>query len=384
MGIKINEKRLCGFNFGLWLSQSSLKKSHLKSFYKKRDVERLQKWGFNFVRLPVDYMLFEEDRNPGDYDEKKLSYIDRAISWCSEYGVHVNLDMHELPGYGITRVAEDETYEPKLWNDEDLLRRSEDIWRMFAERYRDVENLSFNLINEPIAPKEKYKEFLERMISSIRKIDEDRTIYIDGLNLGKEPIYGVDHDNIVQSFHMYEPMWVTHYGAEWTIGPYLYEAGCHIYNEPAKYPGTPPKMKKYLERIPKEDELSIAEPGNQVGATIRSVKKFFSKYAGTKADKDWLEDLIKPWLEFRKETGTPIHCGEFGVYSKRIDKESRLNWYSDLLKIFKEHEIGWSNWNFRGSFGIINNGRKEFSSERLEDGDWLDGELLEVLRKGSQ
>lgn len=377
------DKRLCGFNFGVWLSQSSLKESHLDEFYTKKDVSRLADWGFNFVRLPVDYMLFESDHNSGDYGEEGLSYVDEAISWCSEYDIHVNLDMHELPGYGISKVAEDETYEPKIWSDERLLERSEDIWRMLAERYKEEKNLSFNLINEPVGSMEEYKKFIDRIIPTIREVDEDRTIYLDGLDLAKKPIPNLEYDNIVQSFHMYEPMWVTHYGAEWTIGPYLYEAGCHIYGEPAKYPGVPPKMERYLDRIPEEDGLSIAEPDNQMGAVIKSSKEFFSKYEGVKADKEWLESVIEPWLEFRERTGTPIHCGEFGVYCKRIDRESRLNWYRDLLEIFEEYEIGWANWNLRGSFGIIKNGRKEFMTEELENGDKLDSDLLEVLRKGT-
>ena len=88
-----------GFNFGCWVSQSTLKPPHIDTFYTEKDVSLVMDWGFNFVRLPVDYMFFESDAASGVYDESRLKYVDRCISWCKKYGVHVNLDLHHAPGY---------------------------------------------------------------------------------------------------------------------------------------------------------------------------------------------------------------------------------------------------------------------------------------------
>jgi hypothetical protein len=30
-----------------------------------------------------------------------------------------------------------------------------------------------------------------------------------------------------------------------------------------------------------------------------------------------------------------------------------LAWYRDLLAVFAEKEIAWSNWDYRGSFGLV-------------------------------
>ena len=371
--------RWCGFNFGNWLSQSSLKPPHIDKFYKEDDVALLSDWGFNFVRLPVDYMFFENDESPGVYDEKRLSYVDRAISWCSKYNVHVNLDMHELPGYGISRVAGDRSFKPTLWTQEDLLRRSEDVWRMFAKRYvSEGDILSFNLINEPIAEMSLYQRFIKRMIAAIREVDRERLIIIDGCDVARTPVPNIADERVAQSFHMYEPGWFTHYGAFWAPGGYLYEAGCYIYEEPARYPGVPPRMERYLDRLPPERYFDRLPPRRR--ALMKNLHDFFSRYAGVRIDRSWLENRMEPWLRFREETSTLIHCGEMGVYALRVDRESQLNWYRDVLDMFKQHNIGWALWNLRGSFGIINHGREEFPTERLQSGDLLDSELLHILQ----
>jgi len=350
-------ERWCGFNFGNWISQSSLKSPHIDTFYREEYVALLAEWGFNFVRLPVDYMFFEDDKSPGTYDEARLSYIDRAISWCSKYDVHLNLDMHELPGYGISQVARNLSFKPKLWTQEDLLKRSEDIWRMFAKRYA---------------------KFVKRMIKAIREFDPDRFIIIDGCNVSRTPVPDIEDEKVGQSFHMYEPAWLTHYGASWVPAAYMYEAGCYIYEEPAKYPGVPPRMERYLERLPSERHLNwLPEPYRLL---IKNFRNFFSNYAGVRIDKSWIENRLKPWLQFREETGTLIHCGEMGVYSLRVDRESQLNWHRDVLGLFKKHNIGWALWNLKGPFGVINQGRKEFETEKLPNGDGLDGELLKILQ----
>jgi hypothetical protein len=90
---------------------------------------------------------------------------------------------------------------------------------------------------------------------------------------------------------------------------------------------------------------------------------------------------MKPWFEFRKETGSLIHCGELGTYAHKVPRQTQLSWFRDVLGILKENKVGWAQWNFRGPFGVINTGREEFHSEILPNGDRLDRQMLEILRK---
>ncbi|MCL4520112.1 MAG: glycosyl hydrolase family 5, partial [Firmicutes bacterium] len=54
-------------------------------------------------------------------------------------------------------------------------------------------------------------------------------------------------------------------------------------------------------------------------------------------------------------------------------------WYRDVLEILSEFQIGWSIWNFRRDFGILDTDRQDVAYE-----DWhghkLDRQLLTLLQ----
>jgi len=353
----MQDRKWCGFNYpACWFSPGQVNERNRP---REEDFALISEWGFDFIRIPVRYQFFMSDDSPGVYREESLRYIDQAIEWCEKYGLHADLNMHHLPGFGISFWSRGIPI--TLWTSEGMLKRAEDIWRMFAKRYKTKgEVLSFNLINEPIGVDMKtYVRFVKRMIRAIREIDPDRFIMVDGLNISRTPIYGIEDEELVgQSFHCYEPYWLTHLGASWT------RDGSDIYKETPKYPGIPPNMDKYLEDLPKDSPRRL----------------FFLRYRNVYVDKNWMENIIKPWIELRDRTGMLIHCGEFGVYSMNVDRESMLNWYRDLLDILKVNNIGWALWNLRGAFGVIETGREEFMTETLHNGERIDEELLKLLR----
>jgi endoglucanase len=344
-----------GFNLGNWLSQSALKPPHIDTFYTEQDIALAADWGFNFIRLPVDYMFFEKDEVPGFYDEAHLKYVDKAIQWCKKHGMHINLDLHHAPGYGISNMQC-----ITLWTNEDQIMRTEKIWRMFAKRYAsEGDHLSFNLINEPFGvDMPTYQRFIRRMVRAIREQDPDRFILVDGYTVSTMPVPEIDDLKVGQSFHCYEPMWVTHLGAEW------FSPGS-MYQENPEYPGKPPNMDKYAEKLPFFFSLE---------------RWFFDRYKDVYCDKAWIEKLYKPWFNMSKTTGTFIYCGEMGVYTKRTSRESQLNWYRDVFDIFKAHNVGWAVWNLRGPFGLINTQQSNVNMEKLADGSLLDRELLELFQ----
>jgi hypothetical protein len=74
-----------------------------------------------------------------------------------------------------------------------------------------------------------------------------------------------------------------------------------------------------------------------------------------------------------------VHCGEAGCYN-RTPHEVFLAWFSDVLDILTGHGIGYALWNFRGSFGILDSGRKDVAYEDW-NGHKLDRKLLDLLKK---
>ena len=315
---------------------------------KEDDLRWIRDWGFDFIRLPMDYWLWIDSdwkttrKLRGDdvlaIKESTLEKIDTAVDLCSKYGLHATINFHRAPGYCINNPEREPFV---LWSD----RRAEEAfvhhWDLFAKRYRGVSTkaLSFNLVNEAPVPREGYMSredyvrVMSRAADAIRRHSPDRLIHIDGLSVGKEPVQGMISKGVAQSVHAYWPGGISHYRASWVDR-----------NSSFPMPSWPLK----------------------------------DKNGKIKADRRKLEELYAPWAELARK-GVGVHCGECGCYNK-TPYTVFTAWFRDVMDILKGHGIGYSLWNFRGSFGILDSGRTDIEYE-----DWhghkLDRQLLTMLQE---
>ncbi|MEW6238548.1 MAG: cellulase family glycosylhydrolase, partial [Candidatus Omnitrophota bacterium] len=74
--------------------------------YIERDFEWMAQWGFNFVRLPMDYRCWTDSADPKKLDEKVLKEIDQVVEWGKQYKIHINLNLHRAPGYCVNPPEE--------------------------------------------------------------------------------------------------------------------------------------------------------------------------------------------------------------------------------------------------------------------------------------
>lgn len=111
------------------------------------DFRMISEFGFNFVRLPMDYRGYIAEGNRERFDEKPLAQIDQAVEWGKRHNIHVCLNLHRAPGWTVANPPEAKD----LWTDPEAQRVAALHWGMFARRYKGVPNsrLSFNLFNEP-------------------------------------------------------------------------------------------------------------------------------------------------------------------------------------------------------------------------------------------
>ena len=185
--------------------------------YREDDFHRLQDWGFNFVRLPLDYRGYVDAGDWLKFLEHPLRQIDEAVAMGEKYGIHVCLNLHRAPGYTVAKPPEAKN----LWTDATAQDAAAAHWRMFARRYRDVPaaRLSFNLFNEPSGVEEKaYVRVMRRMVETIRGEDADRPIWSDGLEWGRKPLAACRELEVGMMTRGYEPFPLTHYGAPWVNG----------------------------------------------------------------------------------------------------------------------------------------------------------------------
>ena len=101
-------------------------------------------------------------------------------------------------------------------------------------------------------------------------------------------------------------------------------------------------------------------------------------YPGGEECRQNLRDYYRPWREVQAK-GVPVHIGEFGCHNK-LPNDIALRWLSDLLSVYREFGWGYSLWNFRGSFGIVEHGRPGAIYEEMR-GMNIDRALLELLKE---
>lgn len=171
--------------------------------FDERDFQLVQDLGFNFVRLPLDYRIWTDPRDPSKLDEARLKQLDDAVGFGRKHQVHVCIALHRAPGYVATEKEPETT---DLWREPVAQAAFAHQWAMFAARYRGIpaSELSFNLVNEPgrVAP-EVLEQVLRPVIEQIRAIDPQRPIIVDGREWGTVP--DPAFRDVIQATRGYQP-----------------------------------------------------------------------------------------------------------------------------------------------------------------------------------
>jgi endoglucanase len=310
------------------------------------DFATMAEWGFDFARLPLSYWVWGDRTDWSVIREEPLTEIDRAVDLGRQYGIHINVCFHRCPGYCINGR---ELEQADLFSGTAAQRqRAQDAvafhWRAFAKRYAGIPNsrLSFDLVNEP--PKmrsyegyleERYVEVVKALVAAIRAVDAKRLIVADGVNIGQAPVMGIADLGLVQSTRGYLPKAVSHYTATW---------------------------------VPKDEFESFAMPAWPM-----------KDDRGQVWDKERLrKENIDPYRPLVQE-GVQVHVGEWGVFNKTPHPVA-LAWMEDSLSLWKEAGWGFSLWNLRGQFGVLDSGRDDVTYEDYK-GHKLDRRMLELLRR---
>ena len=300
------------------------------------DFKWISDWGFDYVRMPMSYILWIEDGDVYKIKESVIEKIDRAVDLGQKYGIHVSLNFHHAPGYCIHAGVE----EPfDLWKDREALDAFCFHWEYFAKRYKGISPsmISYNLVNEAPRPRDgvmtrdDYYRVVSAATEVIRDVDPGNIVIADGLDAGNLVAHKLIPLGVAQSVHGYSPACISHYRAGW---------------------------------VDKGDFPRPVWPGVQC--------------RGELWDRQRLEEHYAPWGELARQ-GLCVHMGECGGYNK-TPHNVFMDWMRDVMDIMKGYNICYSLWDFRGGFGVLNTGRDDIEYE-----DWyglnLDLKLLTMLQK---
>lgn len=100
---------------------------------------------------------------------------------------------------------------------------------------------------------------------------------------------------------------------------------------------------------------------------------------GMAYNKEWLRRMVgQPWKDLEAK-GIGAHIGEWGVFD-HTPHAATLALMEDYLKMFKEADLGWALWNYRGGFGPLDTGRSDVQFESWQ-GHRLDRKMMDLLQK---
>lgn len=297
----------------------------------EEDFRWISGWGFNFVRLPMNYRAWTQEGDVYKAKPEALDWIDQVMDWGQKYGIHICLNFHRAPGYCVNR-NDLEPYD--LFKDVEPQEAFCSHWELFSKRYKQISSkkLSFNLLNEPTAEPADYIRVAKAATARIRSITPGRIIISDGLKPDFTVLDELVELGLGQSCRGYSPGMVSHYKAGWVKGADKYPMPI--------WPDTESKTHGW--------------------------------------DRKRLEADYAPWAELARK-GVGVHCGECGCYNKTPHKVF-LAWFRDVLDILTSNNIGYALWNMRGSFGIIDSGREDVDYEDFH-GHKLDRKLFELLKE---
>ena len=332
---KIKFPRYRGFNL-----LAKFRGSGPRRKFEQEDFDTMKEWGFDFARIPMSYWNWASKEDWLKIDEDILKDIDEVVELGKKFKIHINLNLHRIPGYCINGRDQEpmDLYEDTPERMQKALDAAVFHWKMFAKRYkgRSSEELSFDLINEPPSLKDetRHVEVVKALVKGIREEDPNRLIIADGKDVGRLPIIGVSDLNIVQSTRGYDPMEVSHFKAGWIKQDW----------SESETPSWPLKNKN----------------GNTWNREILKQR------------------LIDSWTPLVK-MGVPVHVGEWGCFNKTPHKVA-LAWMRDLLTLWKEAGWGQAMWNLRGAFGVLNSERDDVEYEDYK-GHKLDRKMLELIKE---
>src|ERR1700682_646145 len=112
------------------------------TYVTREDIALLHRAGFNAVRVPLHYNLFESD------DAEGFKLLDQLIAWSRAENLYVILDLHAAPGGQTGANIDDGVGYPWLYQSPQEQEHLVAIWRRVALHYRDEASVvGYGLLN---------------------------------------------------------------------------------------------------------------------------------------------------------------------------------------------------------------------------------------------
>lgn len=323
-------------------------------------LEALKASGFDFLRIPVDPAPFLSPAS-GHLRDRLLASVAEAVAAVNAAGLRAVVDLHSIPrgeaATGTAGILADEAgFTPFL----ELVR---DVARILSA---DPEMVALELMNEPVIDcgdgEARWPGMLRRLHAAARASAPRTTLILPGAcwssaeglaRLAPETFPG---DDVMWTFHSYQPFLLTHQGAEWAGDFIRYVTGL-------AYP---------LNEMPRADlEAALAAIRARISADAPWHRRagmlayLDEQVAGLDTAEEVHATMAEPfekvrsWAERHGVQPDDILLGEFGMIRQEygnasvVPAASRAAYLRDMIALAEKHGFAWSIWGYGGAFGVI-------------------------------
>jgi endoglucanase len=327
--------------------------------FKGGEFKLVKDAGFDFVRLTIDPAIYLTNMRQ-DKTKRLQMGTKSAIDEILAAGLKVVVDLHVFPrdgdDPGTDQMLSDEGFDKYLY--------AVGYLGKLVDTY-PPDKVAFEPMNEPTldcpydlnGARPRWPAKLAHLHKFARVYAPNTTLVLSGGCWGSaEGLAALDpallnDDNIIWSFHSYDPFVFSHQGASWTTDVVSYVSGLSF--PPVK--GSRAKIEKAAtKRIASSRLSSRAKKKKRIELDQYLDRYFETGAAVSDAKKPFT--IVANWAQAHKIPASRILLGEFGVI--RGDKFAALNDQAraPLIQLLRteaeKHGFAWSCWSWSGSFGI--------------------------------
>lgn len=339
-------------------------------------LARLKRDGFDFLRMPVDPAPFLSAQSAHLHDRLYESVRD-SVRMINEAGLKVIVDLHSInrsdnPAIGMSGIMADPA---KFDQYVDLTRRMAQTLKQ-----EDPAQVALELMNEPATSCDpagiaKWAEQLQRLYAAARSSATRLSLVLSGgcdgnANglLSTNPNL-IPDQNILWSFHSYQPFLLTHQGARWAGDFIRYVSGLTY----------PPDRFSLDNLIRIKARIKAEAPVLRRAGMIAYLDESFAELDTPEklaAELSRPFDQVAGWASANGIAPERILLGEFGMIRQEYGSEaimpaqSRAAYVGDMITKAEEHGFAWAIWGYGGAFGVV----------EAFDGQSAEPNILNVVR----
>jgi hypothetical protein len=334
-------------------------------------LKALKADGFDFLRMPVDPSPFLAN-NTAVFRQKLFDSVLASARMINRAGLKVIVDMHlVLSGddrqIGMAQVMDD----PAAFD------RYVELVRKMAKTLskEDPKLLAFEPMNEPVVDCEGgarlWPERQKRLFAAARASATRLTLILTGAcysaadRLAEVDPSNYADNNIIWTFHAYDPFLLTQQGATWAGDFIRYVTGLPY--PPYKTPRA--TLEALLDKV--RARISAEAPLARRAAMIAYLDQEFA-LIDTKEKLDTAMDApfnaVADWAEKHGIPRDNILLGEFGMIRQEYNNpyivpgSDRAAYVKDMIGKAEKHGFSWAIWDYGGAFGIV----EEFDGRKAE------------------